>query len=42
MVQIYVSLILKGATCPKTGEPYTLVDVPARIRAQVEAALQQE
>ena len=39
MAQIYASLIMKGAICPKTGEPYTINDVPERLRAEVEAIL---
>ena len=31
MAKIYASLILKGATNPKTGQPYTINDVPANL-----------
>ena len=39
MAKIYASLIMKGAICAKTGEPWTLEDVPARLRDAVEAIL---
>lgn len=35
MAKIYADLILKGAICPKTGLPYTLDDVPAKLRDAV-------
>ena len=42
MAQIYAALIKKGAICPKTGEAYTINDVPERLRADVEAILNTE
>ena len=42
MAQIYVSLIRKGAICPKTGVAYTINDVPEKLRAAVQAILDEE
>ena len=42
MAKIYAELIKKGAICPKTGEAYTIEDVPERLRAEVEALLNPE
>lgn len=39
MAKVYAALIQKGAICPKTGLPYTLEDVPERLREQVRALL---
>ncbi len=40
MAKVYADLIIKGAICPKTGKPYTLDDVPARIREDVRKILE--
>ena len=42
MVKVYADLMRKGAICPKTGEPYTLEDVPERIREAVRRELEGE
>lgn len=42
MAKIYASLIMKGEVCAKTGEPWTLEDVPARLRDAVEEILRGE
>lgn len=42
MAKIYASLILKGAICPKTGKPYTIEDVPSKLREEVEEILNSE
>lgn len=39
MAQVYASLIKNGTVNPKTGSPYTIADVPAVIRGQVQALL---
>lgn len=39
MAKIYAALIEKGAICPKTGKPYTIDDVPARLQAKVRQLL---
>lgn len=39
MAKIYASLIAKGAICPKTGNAWTLEDVPAKLRKEVEEIL---
>lgn len=39
MARIYADLITKGVTNPKTGLPYTIDDVPARLRSAVEDLL---
>lgn len=39
MAKIYAALIRKGAICPKTGSPYTIDDVPERLRDQVRQLL---
>lgn len=41
MAYVYANLIKKGAINPKTGKPYTIDDVPAVIRADVEKILAQ-
>ncbi len=41
MARIYASLIQKGAICPKTGNPYTISDIPEKLRAEVENLLNQ-
>lgn len=40
MAKVYASLIRKGVICPKTGKPYTINDVPERLRAAVRAILE--
>ncbi len=40
MAKVYADLIVKGAICPKTGKPYTLDDVPARLREEVRKILE--
>lgn len=42
MAKIYASLIQKGELCGKTGQPWTLEDVPARLREAVQAILNGE
>ena len=42
MAKIYADLILKGAICSKTNEPWTIEDVPLRLRSAVEAILNAE
>ena len=42
MAKIYASLIQKGELCTKTGEPWTLEDVPARLRDAVQTILNGE
>ena len=39
MAKVYAALIQKGAICPKTGKPYTIEDVPEKLREQVKAIL---
>lgn len=39
MVQVYASLIKNGTVNPKTGKAYTIEDVPAIIRGQVQKLL---
>lgn len=39
MAEVYATLIVKGATNPKTGNPYTFADVPAVIKPKVKAIL---
>ena len=41
MAKVYASLIQKGAICPKTGEAYTLEDVPERLREEVRQLLEE-
>ena len=41
MAYVYANLIKEGAVNPKTGKPYTIDDVPAVIRADVEKILAQ-
>lgn len=40
MAVIYVTLIVEGTTCPKTGEPYTFADVPKVIQPKVKVVLE--
>ena len=42
MAKVYAALIQKGAICPKTGRPYTIDDVPERLKEQVTALLGEE
>lgn len=42
MAKIYASLIQKGDLCKKTGLPWTIEDVPARLREEVEEILRGE
>ena len=39
MAYVYADLIRRGVINRKTGEPYKLDDVPARLRAAVEEIL---
>lgn len=39
MARIYASLIEEGTICPKTGEPWTIQEVPAKLREAVLAIL---
>lgn len=39
MAEVYATLIIKGATNPKTGEPYKFADVPNVIKPKVKAVL---
>lgn len=39
MAEVYATLIIKGATNPKTGEPYKYADVPVVIKPKVKAVL---
>ena len=39
MAHVYADLIRKGTINPKTGKPYTIDDVPERIREQARKAL---
>lgn len=40
MAEVYATLIIKGATNPKTGEAYKFADVPAVIKPKVKAVLE--
>lgn len=40
MAKIYADLIIKGAINPKTGEAYTINDVPENLREEVEKLLE--
>ena len=42
MAKIYANLIMKGAICPKTNQPYTIDDVPAVLKDAVQAILDAE
>lgn len=42
MAKVYADLIRKGAICPKTGKPYTLEDVPEKLREEVRRILEDE
>ena len=39
MAHVYADLIIRETINRKTGEPYKLEDVPAKLRAAVEALL---
>lgn len=39
MAKVYADLIRKGVICPKTGKPYSLEDVPSKIREAVKKIL---
>ena len=39
MARIYADLIRRGVTNPNTGLPYSLDDVPLRLRSAVENLL---
>lgn len=39
MAKIYADLIRRGVVNPKTGNPYTIEDVPARLQDAVRALL---
>lgn len=40
MAEVYATLIIKGATNPKTGQPYKFADVPTVIKPKVKAVLE--
>lgn len=42
MAKIYADLIMKQAICSKTGQPWTIEDVPEKVRAAVAALLPEE
>ena len=42
MAKIYANLIRKGTINPKTGVAYTIDDVPAKLKADVQALLDAE
>lgn len=39
MARVYADLITKGAINPKTSKPYTINDVPAKLKADVQKIL---
>lgn len=39
MARIYADLIREQVINPKTGKPYTIDDVPAKLKAAVQAIL---
>jgi hypothetical protein len=39
MAKVYADLIIKGTVNPKTGKPYTIDDVPDKLKAAVQAIL---
>lgn len=39
MTKIYADLIRKGVICPKTGKPYSIEDVPSKLRKTVKKIL---
>jgi hypothetical protein len=39
MVKVYRDLILNGTINPKTDKPYTIDDVPDKIKGKVQALL---
>jgi hypothetical protein len=39
MAKVYADLIEGGVTNPKTGNPYSIDDVPAKLKAAVQAVL---
>lgn len=42
MAKVYAYLIIKGAINPKTGKPYTINDVPTKLKADVQKILDDE
>lgn len=40
MAEVYATLIIKGATNPKTGNSYKFEDVPNVIKPKVKAVLE--
>jgi len=42
MAKVYADLIIKGAINPKTNKPYTIDDVPAKLRKEVQKILDGE
>ena len=42
MAKVYADLIKKGAICPKTGLPYTINDVPAKLQEAVQKILDED
>ena len=40
MAKIYANLINNGIICPKTNNPYTIDDVPARLQETVKELLE--
>lgn len=39
MAKVYADLIKGGVTNPKTGNPYSIDDVPAKLKTAVQAVL---
>ena len=39
MARVYADLIRKGVICPKTGKPYSIEDVPSKLRKAVKKIL---
>lgn len=42
MAKVYAYLITKGAINPKTGKPYTINDVPTKLKVDVQKILDGE
>ena len=42
MAQVYASLIEEHAICPKTGEAWSIQEVPARLRESVLSILKED